>query len=173
MADPESGAGDQGARRGPQGTQIFSQNELDRLIAESVTEVPAGASVSLRGASESVAGRVIPLDRPTLVIGRAPHCDLVIDEASVSSEHARMTQDGGNWRIANLLSTNGTFVNGKRATSAVLRHGDHIRVGRIDFVFEVPGGGAAPEPARPRRTLWWVLAVLVVAGAALAWMLAG
>lgn len=167
-AEDKSTAG----RRGPQGTEIFSQAELDRLIAESVTEAGAQASVSLRGASESVAGRVVPLDKDRLLIGRANHCDLVINEPSISAEHARLTREADGWRIANLLSTNGTFVNGKRASRAVLQHGDHIRVGRIDFVFEAPEQKPAPE-SRGGRLLWLAgLLLLVAAVAAVGWTLA-
>lgn len=169
MQEPKSDAGE---RKGPQGTQIFSQDALDRLIAASVTDAGARAAVSLRGASESVAGRVVALDQDRVLIGRAQHCDIVINEPSISAEHARLTREGGGWRIANLLSTNGTFVNGKRATRAVLQHGDHIRVGRIDFVFEAPAQQPAPATDRRPLRLIAVLLLLVAAIAALGWTLA-
>lgn len=170
MERPKSGAGQSTERKGPQGTQIFSQNELDRLIAASVTDAGARPAVSLRGASESVAGRVIALEGDRLLIGRAAHCDLVINEASISNEHARLSRESDGWRIANLLSTNGTFVNGKRATRALLRHGDHIRVGRIDFVFEAPDQPGRPSATRWRLPLLSGLLLLTVAGAI--WLLA-
>lgn len=159
-------------RKGPQGTQIFSQDELDRLIAESVTDAGARTPVSLRGASESVAGRVVPLDKERLLIGRGTHCDIVINEPSISAEHARLTREADGWHLANLLSTNGTFVNGKRATRAVLQHGDHLRIGRIDFVFEAPEQQLPPATGRPPLHLMAGLLLLAVTIAILAWTLA-
>lgn len=169
MQEPKSEAGE---RKGPQGTQIFSQDELDRLIAASVTDAGARPAVSLRGASESVAGRVVALERDRILIGRAQHCDVVINEPSISTEHARLTRENDGWHIANLLSTNGTFVNGKRATRAVLQHGDHIRVGRIDFVFEAPEQQPAPATRSKPLRLVAALLFLVAAIAALGWTLA-
>lgn len=159
-------------RRGPQGTEIFSRDDIDRMIAEAASKSGLPAPVALRGASESVAGRVFALDKDRIVIGRAAHCDLTLDEPSVSKEHARLTRDAdGAWHVANLLSTNGTFVNGKRASNTRLNPGDHLRIGRIDFVFEVSGEDAAPPPRIPRlsSTLAWGLGLVLAASIALAW----
>lgn len=160
-------------RRGPQGTEIFSRDDIDRMIAEAASQSGLPAPVALRGASESVAGRVFALEKDRIVVGRDAHCDLTLDEPSVSKEHARLTRDAdGAWYVANLLSTNGTFVNGKRASHTRLQPGDHLRIGRIDFVFEVSGDAAGP----PQRTAglrsafgWGLGVVLLAATIALAW----
>lgn len=163
-------------RQGPQGTQFFSREELDRLIAGAVTEPPKGAPVALRGASESVAGRLFALDQARVLVGRAAQCDIVINDPSISAEHARLASGPGGWVITNLLSTNGTFVNGKRATTVPLRHGDHVRIGRIEFVFEMPDGALNPagSPKRSRTALRLTVAVLAVAAvAAGGWLVFG
>ena len=77
--------------------------------------------MALRGASESVAGRLFGLDQPRVLVGRSAHCDIVVNDPSISSEHARLASAPGGWVITNLLSTNGTFVNGKRATTVPLK----------------------------------------------------
>lgn len=166
---------DAGPRRGPQGTQIFSRDDLDRMIAEAATRSGLAPLVALRGASESVAGRVFGLDKARVLIGRAAHCDIALEEPSVSREHARLTREDDNaWHVANLLSSNGTFVNGARVSRARLQPGDHLRIGRIDFVFEMSAEGAVAQPPRHGRTLLWGgigAAFLLVLGAAVWWLL--
>ncbi len=147
------------SRQGPQGTQFFSREELDRLIAGAVTEPPKGAPVALRGASESVAGRLFALEKSRVLVGRAAHCDVVINDPSISSEHAHLTPSPAGWVITNLLSTNGTFVNNKRATTVPLKHGDHVRMGRIEFVFEMPDGAVTPTAAHGPSALRRILIV--------------
>lgn len=161
--------------RGPQGTQIFSRDDLDRMIADAASRSGLSAPVALRGASESVAGRVFALDKDRMVVGRDAHCDLSLNEPSVSKEHARLTREAdGQWYVANLLSTNGTFVNGVRASRTPLKPGDHLRIGRIDFVFEMSGASAAPVPphrAHFRSGLWWGLGIGLTTAVALTWWL--
>ncbi len=58
------------------------------------------------------AGRTFALHRDTLVLGRDPRCEVVIDHPQVSRAHARITRRDRAWQIEDLDSTNGTFVNG-------------------------------------------------------------
>ena len=48
------------------------------------------------------------------VIGRAPQVDLKIRGASISRQHARLEQRGGEWFVVDLGSSNGTFVDSRR-----------------------------------------------------------
>lgn len=50
----------------------------------------------------------------SILVGRAPHCDLVVEHPSVSKEHARFTRKGDELRLEDLGSTNGTFHNYRR-----------------------------------------------------------
>jgi len=68
-------------------------------------------------------------------IGRAPGCDLVVDESTVSKHHARIRCDAGP-SIEDLDSTNGTYVNGRPADGpTALRRGDRIALGAAKIVF--------------------------------------
>lgn len=49
-----------------------------------------------------------------LLIGRGSHCDLVLDDETVSTDHAELTRRGASYLIADLGSKNGTIVNGRR-----------------------------------------------------------
>jgi len=67
-------------------------------------------------------------------IGRTARADFILEEALVSRIHCRLTSDSSDQLIVeDLESTNGTLVNGKRIDRAVLREGDVLTVGRLDF----------------------------------------
>ena len=66
----------------------------------------------------------------SVTIGRAPECELRIEDTYASQQHARVFGKGSTWYVEDLGSTNGTFVNEQRlAAPAMLTAGDRIRVG--------------------------------------------
>ena len=67
-------------------------------------------------------------------IGRAPASDFRIDAALVSRLHCRLTAGAAELEVVDLESTNGTFVNGARVERAVLKSGDRLSIGKIEFV---------------------------------------
>lgn len=80
-------------------------------------------------------GEVIALSGVT-TIGREADNDLVVDEDTVSSYHARLLARDGAWWIEDLKSTNGTLVNdAKVAEPRALRSGDVIQMGRVQLRF--------------------------------------
>jgi pSer/pThr/pTyr-binding forkhead associated (FHA) protein len=78
----------------------------------------------------SPAGEEHPLDREKLVLGRGPEADLAFDDDEMSSQHAAIEFTGACFRICDLGSTNGTFVNGKPVHARDLQAGDRIVLGR-------------------------------------------
>lgn len=72
-----------------------------------------------------------------LVLGRSREADLVLDDPNVSRRHAELRRDGGDWTIADLGSTNGVKVNGRRVDNARLEPGDDIVLGTFELSFEV------------------------------------
>ena len=67
-------------------------------------------------------------------IGRAAQADFVFEAPLVSRVHCRLTADpSGQLIMEDLGSTNGTSVNGTPTARAVLREGDVLSVGRVDF----------------------------------------
>jgi pSer/pThr/pTyr-binding forkhead associated (FHA) protein len=67
-------------------------------------------------------------------IGRAPRADFRVDAALVSRVHCRLTAGAADLEVVDLESTNGTFVNGARVDRAVLKTGDRLGVGKVEFV---------------------------------------
>jgi hypothetical protein len=72
-------------------------------------------------------------------IGRSRDCDIVMSDANVSRRHAEVQPlAAGNWSIADLGSTNGVLLNGRRiAGSEQLRPGDRIVLGTAEITFEL------------------------------------
>lgn len=64
-----------------------------------------------------------------MVIGRASDLDMVLVEDMVSRKHARIVASIGGVHLADLGSTNGTFVNGQRIDDIELKEGDRILIG--------------------------------------------
>lgn len=158
---------------GPQGTMVLGRGEVDRLLAEAHQATAAGDQAELRAVGETGAGQVFALDRASLLVGRAPDCSITLDDSSVSAEHARLVRGDGGWRVVNLLSTNGTFVNEKRVSSTDLTDGDTVRFGRVEFVLHDPesreGNGAGVYKSPWRRWLAWGL-VAAMAIALVIWL---
>ncbi len=91
--------------------------------------------------------REYPLDSAEISIGSAPDNDLAIAETTVSRHHARLYRRLGKFRITDLESTNGTFLNGRRLRgSAPIRPGDEVRFGAARFAF-VAGARYPVAPA--------------------------
>jgi len=87
-------------------------------------------SWALRFISGKYQGGEYPLaDSGELIIGRSSELDLVLIEDMVSRKHARLTLAAGGITIADLGSTNGTFVNGEKVRRAQLKEGDRILIG--------------------------------------------
>ncbi len=73
-----------------------------------------------------------PLDE-SLTIGRNPENHLVIDDPTVSGQHAVIERAADGYQIRDLESTNGVFVNGKRLANSPIQVDDHILIGTHDL----------------------------------------
>ncbi len=95
--------------------------------------------------------REVGLDQAAFTIGRKPDNDVVLPPKYVSGYHGRLERRGTAWHYVDLGSTNGTFVNGQRVQSAVLRDGDILRIGdpqgnSVSLTFRAAGAVGAPAP---------------------------
>lgn len=81
------------------------------------------------------AGKVLPLDKSELHVGRDVTNDLVISDEKVSRRHARLYSEGDQYVVEDLGSTNGTFINGARLSGPhLLRAGEQITFGETSIV---------------------------------------
>jgi hypothetical protein len=74
-----------------------------------------------------------------IIVGRAPGCQFILTDLTVSRFHAEIYRGDEGWMISDLGSMNGTRVNGWRLTGpARLRPGDEIGFGNSSFIVTVP-----------------------------------
>ena len=81
---------------------------------------PARGKLALRRED----GAVVEVTQDRFVVGRGAHCDLVIDSAKISREHAAFFRQDGAWWIEDLGSSNGTWLRGERVTRRRVEHGE-------------------------------------------------
>jgi len=105
-------------------------------------------------------GQFLDLTGPDLLLGRHSQADLRMPLPDVSRRHCRFVFSTAGWELIDVGSLNGVFVNGARVQRAMLRTGDHIRLGGLELeVASAEGDGdvfrriAAALPAAdiPRR----------------------
>ena len=105
-----------------------------------------------------------------LTVGRGQQCQITIDDDTVSSAHARLQldQQGERVSIADLNSSNGTFLNGKRITSGHARIGDVVRFGTAEFKLAAGGASGVVTPTpRSAPNRGWMLSGFDPSGRAL------
>ncbi|HMJ11801.1 MAG TPA: FHA domain-containing protein [Polyangiaceae bacterium] len=82
-------------------------------------------------------GNNIDLEVGARLIGRAPECDLIIEDPLASRHHARITCDIGEALFEDLGSRNGSRINGELvAEPRLLEHGDRIQIGSRELIFQ-------------------------------------
>jgi diguanylate cyclase (GGDEF)-like protein len=80
-------------------------------------------------------GKRIPLGTGELECGRSAQTSIPLDDDAVSRRHARFAWTGSSFIVADLGSTNGTFVNDTSVRERTLHDGDQVKIGRTIFKF--------------------------------------
>jgi two-component system, NtrC family, sensor kinase len=85
-------------------------------------------------------GRRFELNKPVLGIGRDTVNPIQLHDTEVSRRHAEVRQNGDDWVLVDLNSSNGAFVNSDRVAERVLQSGDRVQVGRTLLIFTAAEG---------------------------------
>ena len=95
------------------------------------------AKIVLRGTSGGFRGRRRK-SSSEMIVGRGRECHVVLDDRSVSRQHAQIRCSDWRWRVRDLGSTNGTFLNGVRMDEGEwpVREGDLLRFGEVEMAVE-------------------------------------
>jgi ABC-type multidrug transport system ATPase subunit len=123
-------------------SQQVAQPALSQPALESVTAM--GPTAAPRSSEGNLATSMLKILRPgrpaeappgSVKIGRNTDNDIVINDVLASRHHATLVNTPGGTEIRDNRSINGTFVNGSRVESAILRDGDTVTIGNVDLVF--------------------------------------
>ena len=138
---------------------------------------PALPGPSVMGAAPQAsligAGQRFPILGGTTLVGRNSGCQIVLDDASVSTNHAEINWDGAQYVVHDLGSTNGTWVNQRRVTAITpLASGAQVFFGTVGFAFEIAGAAGVSQPSErheqappnPARTLVTLAVVVLFVG---------
>jgi pSer/pThr/pTyr-binding forkhead associated (FHA) protein len=85
---------------------------------------------------EGTAGRRMhDIGDEVVTVGRGPESNLFLDDVTVSRQHAEIARGENGYRIHDVGSLNGTYVNRVRVDAVDLRNGDEIQIGKYRFKF--------------------------------------
>ncbi|GAA4981863.1 FHA domain-containing protein [Kineococcus glutinatus] len=118
---------------------------------EAVDALPQGSALLVVRRGPNSGARFL-LDAERTSAGRHPSNDIFLDDVTVSRRHAEfLRDDAGGFRVRDVGSLNGTYVDRERIDEKVLRTGDEVQIGKYRMVFHAarragapPQGGSAP-----------------------------
>ncbi len=95
-------------------------------------------------------GPTILLDKPIMLFGRHPECDVQLNSKKISRRHCCIAQVRDYLIIRDLGSTNGIRINGDRVREGQLKTGDEVTIGNFRYqVFWDAQGQPVAEPQEP------------------------
>lgn len=113
-------------------TSLLLSSEANLSYADVVKAILARLTVT----SGETAGTSIPLLDAEYTVGRHRDNKVQLIDPGVSGFHARVFRGTDGYVVEDLKSRNGTWLNGSRVFHATLSHGDVLRLGNTDVVFE-------------------------------------
>lgn len=90
-------------------------------------------------------GERLEISSKIVRIGRDSNNDLQVHDSEVSRFHAELQPEGDGFKVVDLGSSNGTFLNGEKITSATLSSGDRVQLGKTHIVIKEQGTADASD----------------------------
>ncbi len=91
--------------------------------------------IRIQGLKGCCEGEAFEFSDDIVIVGRSSSCELTLDDASCSRQHACIEATEEGYQIRDLGSTNGVKVNGKKVESSKILYGDRFSLGRNLFIF--------------------------------------
>ena len=101
------------------------------------TKIPEDIAARVVCKVGSNRGKVFTLTDAATMIGRDDECQIILNDPQISSRHAMIYFAGGEFRVRDLDSTNGTLLNGSPLTEAAYNDGDDLRLGKSVLRLEI------------------------------------
>jgi len=103
-----------------------------------LVEVPHGAGVLVVTRGPNIGARHL-LGDSVVKAGRHPESDIFLDDITVSRRHAEISPVDGGYKVRDVGSLNGTYLNRERIDEARLAPGDELQIGKFKLVYLVAG----------------------------------
>lgn len=98
----------------------------------------ASPSITLRLSLKGQAMQTFHFDKDLIVVGRDMTCDVCVDNPGVSRQHCRIERsDGGEYRVVDCGSSNGTYLNDKPIQVSTLRDGDALQISKYTIAISI------------------------------------
>ncbi len=136
----------------------FDTQEMNRSAPAEITELIPKELLQKKPLTEEDLSRTfVLLETPVLIVRKGPNPgqsfslnrgfpvsigrsrvnEILVDDTAVSAQHARIFPENGKHVLYDLGSTNGTFLNERKVSKAILKEGDTIKVGETQFLFRI------------------------------------
>jgi len=137
-APPQAAAGGRRAASAPamaaaSEPQFGDKTQFIQVMVEDDHKACVGWLVALNGALRGQDFRIVDGKN---MIGTAADSDIVLTDQYMSSRHAVLRHEDGQFILVDLDSTNGTYVNDNRVSKEELIDNDRVRVGRTEMKFK-------------------------------------
>ena len=97
--------------------------------------VDGAALIELDQVEGTAGRRMHDIGDEVVTVGRGPESNIFLDDVTVSRKHAEIERGENGYRIRDVGSLNGTYVNRVRVDAVDLRNGDEIQIGKYRFKF--------------------------------------
>jgi pSer/pThr/pTyr-binding forkhead associated (FHA) protein len=114
---------------------------LNDADAAAVDALPAGSALLVVQRGPSAGSRFL-LDTDLVGAGRHPESEIFLDDVTVSRRHAEFRRGSNGYRVADVGSLNGTYVNRDRIDEVELQNGDEVQIGKYRLVYFASHAGA-------------------------------
>ena len=108
-----------------------------------VDDLPHGTGILLVRRGPKAGSRYL-LDAAVTTVGRHPESDIFLDDITVSRRHAEIRRTAEGYRVVDVGSLNGTYLNRERIDEHQLDDGDLLQIGKFKLMF-VASDGQEPE----------------------------
>jgi hypothetical protein len=114
---------------------VDSQGEVgEEELTVTLPERPSGAGLLVVKRGPNSGARYI-LEADVTRAGRHPESDIFLDDITVSRRHAEFLRDSNGYRVRDVGSLNGTYVNRERIEESTLSSGDEVQIGKFKLVY--------------------------------------
>jgi pSer/pThr/pTyr-binding forkhead associated (FHA) protein len=125
-------------------TELREERSLNDADAAAVDALPPGSALLVVQRGPSAGSRFL-LDTDVVSAGRHPDSEIFLDDVTVSRRHAEFRRGATGYRVADVGSLNGTYVNRDRIDEVELQGGDEVQIGKYRLVYFASHSGAGTE----------------------------